>query len=159
LGTMDRAGLTKETIELQRKVNRVLRQQTPDAWMELNLTISQLKSLFFIANQGSTNFTKLASALGVTPSNVTGIVDRMVEQGLVSRQENPEDRRMLMLRVTDKGEAIIAGLRERRARHISEILAQLSLEELNSVFKGLSLLVQAAEAREGKTKQEHAATK
>lgn len=156
---MDRAGLTKEIIELQRKVNRLLRQQTPDAWMELNLTISQLKSLFFITDQGSTNFTKLASALGVTPSNVTGIVERMVEQGLVSRQENPTDRRMLILRATDKGEAIIASLRERRARHISEILAHLSPEELNSVFKGLSLLAQAAEARVGKTKQEHYATK
>jgi len=156
---MDRAELTKEIIELQRRLNRDMRRYTLDAWMELNLTIPQLKSLFFIANWGSTNFTKLASALEVTPSNVTGIVDRLVEQGLVSRQENPEDRRMLMLRVTDKGEAIIANLRERRASHISEILAQLSLEELNSVFKGLTLLVQAAEAREGKTKEEHAATK
>ena len=156
---MDRAELTKEIIELQRRLNRDMRRYTLDAWMELNLTIPQLKSLFFIANWGSTNFTKLASALEVTPSNVTGIVDRLVEQGLVSRQENPEDRRMLMLRVTDKGEAIIANLRERRASHISEILAQLSLEELNSVFKGLTLLVQAAEAREGKIKEEHAATK
>jgi len=156
---MDRAELTKEIIELQRRLNRDMRRYTLDAWMELNLTIPQLKSLFFIANWGSTNFTKLASALEVTPSNVTGIVDRLVEQGLVSRQENPEDRRMLMLRVTDKGEAIIANLRERRASHMSEILAQLSLEELNSVFKGLTLLVQAAEAREGKTKEEHAATK
>ena len=152
---MDRAELTKEIIELQRRLNRDMRRYTLDAWMELNLTIPQLKSLFFIANRGSTNFTKLASALGVTPSNVTGIVDRLVEQGLVSRQENPEDRRMLMLRVTDKGEAIIANLRERRASHISEILTHLSLEELNSVFKGLGLLVQAAEVHGGKTGSEH----
>ena len=146
---MDRAELTKEIIELQRRINRDMRQYTLDAWMELNLTIPQLKSLFFIANQGSTNFTKLASALGVTPSNVTGIVDRLVEQGLVSRQENPEDRRMLMLRVTDKGEAIIADLRERRASHISEILAHLSSEELNIVVKGFNLLAKAAEFHQG----------
>ena len=146
---MDKAELTKEIIELQRRINRDMRQYTLDAWMELNLTIPQLKSLFFIANQGSTNFTKLASALGVTPSNVTGIIDRLVEQGLVSRQENPEDRRMLMLRVTDKGEAIIADLRERRASHISEILTHLSSEELNIVVKGFNLLAKAAELHQG----------
>ena len=142
---MDKAELTKEIIELQRRINWDMRQYTLDAWMELNLTIPQLKSLFFIANHGSTNFTKLASALGVTPSNVTGIVDRLVEQGLVSRQENPEDRRMLMLRVTDKGEAIIADLRERRASHMSEILSNLSSEELNIVVKGFNLLSRAVE--------------
>ncbi len=147
---MDRAQLIKEIVELQRRINRDMRQHTLDAWMDLNLTIPQLKSLFFIANQQTTHFTKLALALGVTPSNVTGIIDRLVEQGLVSRQENPEDRRMLMLRVTDKGEAIIANLRERRASHTSEILTHLSLEELNSVSKGLVLLIRAAEVHKRK---------
>jgi len=52
--------------------------------MDLSLTIGQLKSLFFIDFEGSTNFKKLATALGVTPPNVTGIVDHLVEQGLVT---------------------------------------------------------------------------
>jgi len=74
-------------------------EYVPDAWMELSLSVAQLKSLFFISKEGSTNFKKLAQALRVTPSNVTGIVDHLVEEGLVSRQENPEDRRMLMLQL------------------------------------------------------------
>lgn len=149
---MDKAQLIKEIVEHQRRINRDMRQRTLDTWMELNLTVPQLRSLFFIANQRSTNFTKLASALGVTPSNVTGIIDRLVEQGLVSRQENPEDRRMLILRVTDKGESVTTSLRERRASHMSEILTHLSLEELNSVLNGLGLLLKAAEIHEGKNK-------
>lgn len=113
------------------------------------MTIPQLKSLFFIASQGSTNFRKLAAALGVTPSNVTGIVDRLVEQKLVIRQENPEDRRMLMLGATAKGEALAAELRERVTSHMSEILTHLEQKELNTIAQGLTLLTEAAEAHAG----------
>jgi DNA-binding MarR family transcriptional regulator len=147
---MQKTELITGIIELQRRINRYMRRHTLGAWMELNITIPQLRSLFFIANHGTTNFTKLAAALGVTPSNVTGIVDRLLEQGLVSRQENQEDRRQLILRVTDKGESIVTGLRDRRARHISEILSHLTQEELNTIYKGLGILARAAETHEEK---------
>jgi DNA-binding MarR family transcriptional regulator len=150
---MDRAELTKEIIELQRQINRDIRQHTLEAWMGLNITAPQLKTMFFIADHGSTNFTKLASALGVTPPNVTGIVDRLVEHGLVSRQENPEDRRMLMLHLTEKGKSIIADLRERRVSRMSKVLSSLSLEELAIVAKGFNLLNRGAELQRGKKRE------
>jgi DNA-binding MarR family transcriptional regulator len=113
--------------------------------MELNLTIGQLKSLFFIDFEGSTNFKKLAAALGVTPPNVTGIVDHLVKQELVSREENPGDRRMILIKTTDKGKTLLAKLRERRISRMSGILAQLSLEELTALAKGLSAVARAGE--------------
>lgn len=145
----DRSEQIGNVADLHRRVNRRLRLYVPEAWLDLNLTIAQLKSLFFIANQGSTNSRRLAAALGVTPSNVTGIVDRLVEQGLVSRQENPEDRRSLLLQATDKGESILSDLRERRTTYLSEVLARLSQEELSLVESGLSLLARAADECEG----------
>jgi len=127
----------------------------PDAWMNLNLTIPQLKSLFLIARRGSMNTKSLAEGLGVTPSNVTGIVDRLVKQGLVSRQEDPEDRRMLRIQVTDQGEAILTSLREETVSTMSDVLAHMSVEELSSLARGLSSLVKAAEAHEREIAYEH----
>ena len=147
---MDRAELTKEIINLQRQLGRMQRRHEQDAWLELNLSIGQVKSLFFIAAQGTTNFSKLAEALGVTPPNVTGMVNRLVEKGLISRQENPDNRRMLMLRVTEKGEALITTLRERAVSQISGILENLSIEELDTVARGLSLLVRVSKTQEEK---------
>jgi DNA-binding MarR family transcriptional regulator len=149
---LDKSKLIKEIVELQRHINRDMREHTLEAWMGLNLTVPQIKSLFFISNQGTTNFTKLAAALGVTPANVTGIVDRLVEQDLVSRQENPDDRRSLTLRVTEKGENIIANLRERRASHTTEILANLKVEDLKAVLRGFKLFVATARAYSGNEK-------
>jgi DNA-binding MarR family transcriptional regulator len=152
---MEKVELIREIIELQRKVDRARRQYGLDVWMSLPLTIAQLKSLFFISNQGSTNLGKLAAALGVTPTNTTGIADRLVKQGLVSRNENMKDRRMLLLQTTSKGEELVSKLRERRKGYLSEILAHLSVGELDTLAQGLASLVKAAEAHEGEIKDEH----
>jgi DNA-binding MarR family transcriptional regulator len=152
---MRQSDLISEVIELDRQAHRLIRRYSFDAWMGLNLTVPQLKSLFFISNQRGTNPRKLAKALGVTPSNVTGIVDRLVEQGLLIRRENPEDRRLLMLQITEKGEAILSDLRERRISTMHEILTSLSLKELSYLVKGLSALVKAAQAYEEGNEDEH----
>jgi MarR family transcriptional regulator, organic hydroperoxide resistance regulator len=147
---LDRSELIKKIIELQRQINRDMREHTLEAWMGLNLTVPQVKSLFFIAHQRTTNLTKLAAALHVTPANVTGIIDRLVEHDLVSRQENPDDRRSLTLRVTEKGDNTIANLRERRASHTTGILSNLAVDELNAILRGFSLFVEAATAYSSK---------
>jgi DNA-binding MarR family transcriptional regulator len=150
---MEKAQLIQQVVELQRKVNRVLRRQAPDVWMELSLTLAQLKSLFFISNEESTNVRKLAAALSVTSANVTGIVDRLVEQGLVTRRENPEDRRMLLLQVTDKAQALITDLRERQTSRLSEILDYMGPDELSMLAQGLSSLLKACELYQKGTQQ------
>jgi DNA-binding MarR family transcriptional regulator len=152
---MEKVELITQIIELQRRVDRARRQYGLDVWMDLPLTIAQLKSLFFISNQGSTNSGKLAAALGVTPTNTTGIVDRLVKRGLVSRTENPKDRRMLALQATEKGEELVAKLRQRRTGHMSKVLARMSVDELTTLAQGFASLVKAAEAQERETKDEH----
>lgn len=143
---MDRTDLTKEIIRLENQANQLLRQYSPDAWMGLNLTIAQLKCLLFIGREGSTNFRKLAAALGVTPPNVTGIVDRLVEQGLVNRTENPADRRVLVLSLTENGMTLLDNLRERRVRRMVAILNGMSKEELDCLHRGLTALIRESES-------------
>ncbi len=145
---MEKKELIEKIIELQRIVDRARRQYEVDVWMELDVTLPQLKSLFFISHHGTTNLSTLAAALRVTPTNVTGIVDRLVKQGLVSRTENPEDRRMLLLRATDKGEELLNKLRERRWGYISGVLAGMSVNELSTLARGLASLVQTVEVYE-----------
>ncbi len=87
----------------------------------------------------------LACGLRVTPANVTGIVDRLVEQGLVVRTSDPDDRRIQLLKVTDSGEALLSNLREGRASHMRQILERLTSDELQILARGLDSLVNAAE--------------
>ena len=145
----DKAQLIAEIRRLQQQITHVMGQYAPGVWMELDLTIAQLKSLFFIEFGGSSNLSQLATALGVTPPSVTGIVERLVEQGLVSRNENPENRRMLLLQVTDKGKALLAKLRESGLGRMSGILNQLSTEELTALAQGLAAIARIAMLPQG----------
>ncbi len=145
---MKRAELIDRALDLDRQVHRFVRRQSSEAWMQLNLTVPQLKTLFYVSNENGTTPGKLAAALQVTPSNVTGIIDRLVEQGLLSRQGSPEDRRVLRLGSTEKGEGLLADLRERRTSSLREILFGLSREELGSLVSGLAALARSAQEHE-----------
>ena len=145
---MESAQLIGEIIELQRKVDRAWRKYQLDIWISLPLTMAQVKCLFFISNQGSTTSRKLAEALKVTPTNITGIIDRLVKQGMVSRTVDANDRRMLILKATIKGEGLVANLRERKRTNFSKVLAGMSRDELTVLHKGLTSLVKAMEVRE-----------
>jgi DNA-binding MarR family transcriptional regulator len=151
-----REKLTLQIIELRRQLNRAIRERTLDPWVKLSLTIPQLKSLFYVSRHGKVNPSGLASGIRVTPANVTGIVDRLVEQGLLTRKSDPNDRRISWLAVTDKGKTLISDLREGRAKEMQEILDELTEEELLIVTRGFDLLVRAAEATERKEPFENA---
>ena len=148
---MEKKELIKEIMALQHQTDIILRQFEPQPWIELNLTLAQLKSMFFISARDKTNFKKLAEALGVTPPNVTGIIDRLVEQGLVTRTENPEDRRIMLLQATEKGQELLNNLQERHITQMSQVLGYLNNEELAEQLKALKDLKRAAETHFQKT--------
>ena len=137
---MNKKILVDEITELQHQILRAMSKNEPMAWMELNLTLAQLKCLHFIYYGGTTNLISLAKALNVTPPNVTGIVNRLVIQDLVNREENPEDRRTYNLSVTDKGTALVEGLRESGTQRIVGILKKLSTKELTALQTGFKAL-------------------
>jgi MarR family transcriptional regulator, organic hydroperoxide resistance regulator len=141
---MEKTDLIKHIIDLQRQTNRVMGHFAAEPWIELGLTIAQLKSLFFIVDREKTSFKRLAEALRVTPPNVTGIVDRLVEQGLVSRTENPEDRRIMLLQATEKGQNLLTTLKINSNNEMARVLDQLSVEELSSLAQGLNAVARAA---------------
>jgi DNA-binding MarR family transcriptional regulator len=151
---MSKEELVKKIIQLQRRADRTRRQYELGIWMSLPLTIAQLKSLFFITDQGSTTSGKLAITLGVTPTNMTGIVDRLVRQGLVSRTEDAQDRRSLSIRATDQGEELVIKLRSRRSDYLSGVLNRMQVDELAGMAQGLAAFVEAAEAREAEEHDE-----
>jgi DNA-binding MarR family transcriptional regulator len=69
---------------------------------EYGLTIMQLYTLHALAEEHTT-MGKMAQAIRCDASNVTGIIDKLVTMGLVSRQEDPNDRRVKTVQLTSEG--------------------------------------------------------
>jgi DNA-binding MarR family transcriptional regulator len=72
-----------------------------------HMTPMQLYALYAMQEQTATTMGQVAASLHCDASNVTGIVDRLVAQGLVVRQEDEHDRRTRTLRLTDQGVTVV----------------------------------------------------
>jgi DNA-binding MarR family transcriptional regulator len=110
-------------------------------WMSLDITMPQFKVMLFLWHAQRARVGVLAEQLGVHISNVTGILDRLVEAGFVYREDDAGDRRLVVCRLTPKGEATLSRLYDGRAAHIGERLALLSAEELHALQLGLEALL------------------
>jgi DNA-binding MarR family transcriptional regulator len=71
-----------------------------------DLTVIQVHALYAIS-RGDITMGRVATTLHCDASNVTGIVDRLVSAGLITRQEGAHDRRTKTLQLTNKGRAAI----------------------------------------------------
>jgi len=121
-------------------ISKNIEQNRLDSWLFLNLTMSQLKGLVYITFQENVCIRDLSQTLKMAQPNVTNLVDFLVKEGLVSREENPEDRRMLMLKTTAKGKKLVAELTENILNEMSRYLMQLSMEQLQALENGLKPL-------------------
>ncbi len=120
-------------------------EQAPP-WVGLYLTLPQLKVLGLLAcRPEGMHGRELARVVGVGPSAVTALVERLVEAGYTCREEDPRDRRIVWIRLTARGrelvEQMIAGRRER----LSRLLEQLQPDDLALVRRALEILCLQAE--------------
>lgn len=117
-------------------------------WSEDGLTIPQLRLLWTLRDEDGQPVGALAEHLGVNPSTITGHVDRLVRQGLVRREEDPADRRIVRNYLTEQGEITVGALRKIAGSFIINILKRLDdaqLERLHIALQDLNRA--AAEAR------------
>jgi DNA-binding MarR family transcriptional regulator len=70
---------------------------------QYNITIMQALSLCLLDPGHSVPMKALSTFMGCDPSNVTGIIEQLVTEGLVTRTESPQDRRVKTIMLTDEG--------------------------------------------------------
>lgn len=103
----------------------------------LGLTPSRTHLLWELGQRGPVPQRVLAEALKVTPRAVTGLVDTLVADGLVTREAHPSDRRATLVTFTRRGERIVAQL-ERDHRTLARALfGPMTRRELDSFARGL----------------------
>ncbi|MEV0838419.1 MarR family transcriptional regulator [Actinocatenispora sera] len=116
----------------------------PSPLLDLNLTMQQLKVLIALA-RGATSGQALTDVLGVRLATVTGIVDRLAAQHLVSRREDPNDRRVRRVELTATGRRLLDRLNEAGEFATRRLLERLDTDGLRTVAAAVRLLCEAAE--------------
>ncbi len=109
-------------------------------WPSGRLSLVHLNVLMLLDDEGSMPMRGLAEALDVSQASATGIVDRMEQRGLVVRERDGQDRRIVRAGITDEGRALIAGLAAERHDHMTLIVDRLTYEELAGLLTGMRAL-------------------
>lgn len=87
--------------------------------------------------------------LMVTGGNVTGLTDRLVEDGLVMRRDDPNDRRAYFISLTPKGKAMFAKMAAQHEEWVISLMSPLDESEQRQLSKLLDKLkIRLADARE-----------
>ncbi len=141
----EKAELIQDILGLRQRAGRVLGRYVLEHWQPLNLSSAQVKTLLLILARETTNCRTLARELNVTPGNITGIVDRMVEQGLVVRSPDITDRRVTWLSASDKGRELFTSILETETRDGLQVLNKMNRKDLAAFSRGLQAYLDAVE--------------
>ena len=111
---------------------------------EGGLSMSQLGALFYIHRRGSSGVTDLGDHLGVTSAAASQMLERLVQQELVLRSEDPSDRRVKQIVLTDKGFQVLRESIRARQSWLYDLAGTLSDSEKEAVIVALNTLIDKA---------------
>jgi len=137
-----RDALTEAILERMSVLIRGIRRNFPTAVDEMDITMRQYRAIMFLG-EGPASMSKLANSIGASLPSTTGLVDRLVQRGVVSRHEAPHDRRLVMCELTPKGREVIDALQESDRSVFGTLFAGLTLGELQVVREATDLLARA----------------
>ena len=118
--------------------------------LERQLPRSEMLALLLLQRHGERTMSELAELLGAPLSTASGIGERLARHGLVQRQRRPEDRRVVVVRLTRKGETAAGKLRQQVEGLLRRVAGALTEEELAQL---LSLLAKVWAAFQAPTQE------
>lgn len=131
--------LEREVITQYRMMMRGLKATMGQAWMGIDLTLPQLRTLLVLAEEGPLVIGQIAQRLGIGLSTGGHLVDRLVQAGLAERTEDVEDRRRTLARLTPKGEELLARLLS-GIQQIQVWLHEMDQDDLAAFLQGLKAI-------------------
>ena len=136
---LTREELEQEVVSHYRTLMRAQKASSGTVWMEIDLTIAQLRTLLVLAEEGPLVIGQIAQRLGVGLSTGGHLVDRLVQAGLAERAEDAEDRRRTLAQLTPKGEDLYARLLN-HSLQMQTLIQKLDKDDLAALLQGLQAI-------------------
>lgn len=127
-------------------VTRLLRCASTGRLVRQGVSMTHVHVLWLLDEHGDLPMSQVAELVGVSDSNASGLIDRMVERGLVERVRVPDDRRVVRVRIAGGGRAAldeIQIIKDDLAIAILERLNDRRLERLRASLRDFRVAVRA----------------
>jgi DNA-binding MarR family transcriptional regulator len=109
------------------------------------ISMQQLGVLIYLQRSGNCGISKIGSDLGVTNAAASQMIERLLQQGFLQRKEDPNDRRVRNVVLTEKGRQLVDESIQVRHGWLDELAQLLTPDQQAEVSAALNLLTQAAQ--------------
>ncbi len=101
------------------------------------ISIAHLEILWLLEDRDAMSMGRVADMLGVALANATGLIDRMEQRGLVIRDRDDDDRRIVLVRATAAGKATLAEVDGWRSGMTASLLGRLDTDQIARILTGV----------------------
>ncbi|MGE5581149.1 MAG: MarR family winged helix-turn-helix transcriptional regulator [Bacillota bacterium] len=108
------------------------------------LTEVQLSCIQFVAAHPDPSIGEIAAGLAISNAASAKLVDRLVKKKLLTREEDPKDRRVLQVKLTPKGKEFLKDIKKIEAAQFNRILQKMTAEEIAALESGMAAFLKAA---------------
>ena len=130
-------------LALQRATHATLQVLTAEL-VDLDLTASEINALANLADGRGRTVSELGAAVGIRPTTLTSVLDRLERRGHISRGARPGDRRVVLIELTASGQAMAGTIREAIAALETRALATLPATALAGFRDALDALTEVS---------------
>ena len=114
--------------------------------LRMDLNVSELRILRVLREQGSSPMNRFCAETMLSQPSITGLVDKLEERGLVERVRSREDRREVLIAITEKGNQTYSKGMELHGQFVEKALSALEDDEAKSLVSLLKKLADASDA-------------
>lgn len=131
---------------LLRHVAFIIKKRGRDILVDFGITSPQFNALLALREQPNMTMGELCEKLFLACSTATDLIDRMEKNGFLERNRDAQDRRVIRLSISEKGQDVIREVLAARRRYVASMLEKLTSEEIEQLAHSLdklhSLMVQ-----------------
>lgn len=132
---------TRDIDKLIRDIHKNLVQYTKLNLKQNGLTMPRFTVLWHITKAQPVNMSYLHKKMYIANSTLTIIVDKLVDEGLVKRYRNPDDRRVVLLELTKDGDELLCKMLVLRQSFLEKALQDLDSPEQRTLIKLLGTIL------------------
>jgi DNA-binding MarR family transcriptional regulator len=116
---------------LELLLNNARKLFSPEEWVNIDLSLSKTEvlCLLWMSRNNEVIMSEIAELLNIPMSTATGVVNRLVKKGYLDRYRSEADRRIVVIRLTEKGEQLVSEVKTSAAHYFKIVTRALTEEE------------------------------
>lgn len=131
----------KQFEDRMKSFHKIIKAHMSNNALKANMSLPQFTCVFILSKMGKSKMSDLADALTLSYASATNLINKLCDSGYVQRYDDPSDRRVVYVELSEKGKEITECLKKQDRDNISEKTKSYSEEDKKTLLKGLDLMI------------------